>query len=72
MSKHVMEMALEALTKADKISGYPNNKVVIAALKEAIKQQGEPVAVVMQWRTHTKPCLPPALNTKPNRIGAVC
>ena len=33
----LLRQALEALERADKISGYPNNKKVIAALKERLK-----------------------------------
>ncbi len=32
-----MQMALEALERADKISGYVNNKKAIAKLKELLK-----------------------------------
>ncbi len=32
-----MQMALEALERADKISGYANNKKAIAKLKELLK-----------------------------------
>jgi hypothetical protein len=35
--------ALERLRRADKISGYPNNKLAIAALESALAQQAEPV-----------------------------
>jgi hypothetical protein len=34
----VMKQALEALERADKISGYPNNKKPITALRQAIEQ----------------------------------
>lgn len=33
----LLRQALTALEKADKISGYPNNKTTIAALKERLK-----------------------------------
>jgi uncharacterized protein YbdZ (MbtH family) len=54
MSKQVMEMALEALEELEysytgTAISYPNSKGVeaaIAALKEAIKQKGEPVFVI--------------------------
>ena len=39
------QQALEALERADKISGYANNKKVITALKAALAQQAEPTWV---------------------------
>jgi hypothetical protein len=36
-------LALERLRRADKISGYPNNRAVIAALETALSQQIESV-----------------------------
>lgn len=41
-----MKQALEALEKADKIRGFPNNKKAITALRQAIEQaqKQEPVA----------------------------
>ena len=38
MSKAAMQQALEALEKADKISGYANNKKIITALKQALAE----------------------------------
>jgi hypothetical protein len=36
-------LALERLRRADKISGHPNNRAVIAALESALAQQAKPV-----------------------------
>ena len=36
--RQALEMALEALEKADKIRGFPNNKKAITAIKEALVQ----------------------------------
>ena len=36
--RQALEMALEALEKADKIRGFPNNKKAITAIKEALSQ----------------------------------
>ena len=36
--RKVIELALEALEKADKIRGFPNNKKAITAIKEALAQ----------------------------------
>jgi hypothetical protein len=46
MSIEAMKQALEALEKADKIRGFPNNKKAITAIREAIEQaqMQEPVA----------------------------
>jgi hypothetical protein len=46
MSIEAMKQALEALKRADKISGYPNNKQTITALCQAIAEaeKQEPVA----------------------------
>jgi hypothetical protein len=41
MSIEAMKQALEALKRADKISGYPNNKQTITALRQAIKEASE-------------------------------
>jgi hypothetical protein len=42
-----LRLALEALERADKISGYPNNKKTITACEQALEQpEPEPVA----WR----------------------
>jgi len=45
--REVMKQALDALKKADKISGYVNNnnKTAIKALEAALQQQAEPVAL---------------------------
>ncbi len=37
LPRAVVEQALKALERADKISGYPNNKKAIAKLKELLK-----------------------------------
>jgi hypothetical protein len=52
MSTKAMKQALEALKRADKISGYPNNKQTITALRQAIQEaeKQEPVA----WSTEVK------------------
>jgi len=42
MSIEAMKQALEALVRADRISGYPNNKNVIAALRTALEQAEKP------------------------------
>jgi hypothetical protein len=50
MSIEAMKQALEALVKADRISGHPNNKKTINALRAALAQQEqEPVA----WMVYT-------------------
>jgi hypothetical protein len=43
--------ALDALKKADKISGYVNNnnKTAIKVLEAALQQQAEPVAEPLTW-----------------------
>jgi hypothetical protein len=48
MSIEAMKQALEALERADKISGYANNQMAIYALRQAIEQaeKQEPVAFV--------------------------
>ena len=33
-----LKLALEALVRADRISGYPNNKETITAIREALAQ----------------------------------
>jgi hypothetical protein len=38
MSIEAMKQALEALERADKISGYPNNKQTITSLRQAIAE----------------------------------
>ena len=40
--RQAAQHALEALERADKISGYANNKKVITALRAALAQQAEP------------------------------
>ena len=37
-TKTALKLALEALVRADRISGYPNNKKVITAIREALAQ----------------------------------
>ena len=49
LPRAVLEQALEALEKADKISGYANNKKVITALRAALAQQAEPVEQTCTW-----------------------
>ena len=45
--REALKLALEALVRADRISGYPNNKETITAIREALAQpEQEPVA----WR----------------------
>jgi hypothetical protein len=48
--------ALDALKKADKISGYVNNnnKTAIKALEAALAQQAEPVVEPEHWVVTTK------------------
>ena len=42
------QQALKALERADKISGYANNKKVITALRAALAQQAEPETCTWQ------------------------
>lgn len=36
--EEALKLALEALVRADRISGYPNNKEAIIAIREALAQ----------------------------------
>lgn len=54
--RQAAEQALEALERADKISGYPNNAAAIKALRQALEaeQQDDPVAYAVpgavEWK----------------------
>jgi hypothetical protein len=69
MSIEAMRQALEALERADKISGYANNQKAIYALRQAIEQaeKQEPVAIGEEW----KPCvkLPVVVHVREQRKG---
>ena len=39
--REALRLALEALIRADKISGYPNNKEAIKALRQALEQSAK-------------------------------
>ena len=48
--RKAMEMALEALIRADRISGYPNNKEAITAMRQALEQQPAAPAIPEGWK----------------------
>jgi hypothetical protein len=48
--REAAQMALEALERADKISGYPNNAAAITAMHQALaEQQAEPYAYAVYF-----------------------
>ena len=63
MKDKALRLALEALERADKISGHPNNRKTITAIKQALEQpepepEPEPVAW-LQFKDNEPPVVAP-------------
>jgi hypothetical protein len=52
--RQAAKLALEALERADKISGYPNSRATVKALRQALQQQS--VEAEQQAEKHQRGC----------------